>query len=614
MWNKVKSISMVLAGFFLLSNSNSNLKAESPNRPDCRIVTSRDSLSPGESLKIGVEFKIPEGAHIYFREAGDTGRATTVELTLPDGSSSSELLWPRPERLEEGGLVSYAYKNQVVLSFKVQLPANFSGERFKIKARVSWLLCGNDNCVPGKSELELELPVRASSNASAEAKALEYEVFLGKPEDLKTSTALSQASSIEPAKAESLSLPYALMLSFLAGMLLNLMPCVLPVIALKVMSLTKQAGGDRKSSIKLGSAYTAGTLATFAALATIIVSARALGKTLGWGFQFQSLTYLVGMCSLVCVMTLSLFGLFFVQIQTGVNSLEKVGAQNGMLSAFAKGISATLLSTPCSAPLLGTALGFALSQSALWIFAVLLSVGLGLAFPYLLLSCFPSWLRFLPKPGEWMERFKEAMGFLMLGTLLWLLNVVASVGGSDALLGTLSFLFCLIISAWGYVRFAPQDAGKARRLLVAALAISLSGWAFYQNVWTLKAKSSEQSQGLLLPGVSVEAYSQEALERHLQAGKIVFVDAGAEWCLTCKMNEQVLSSSSVLEAMKQNNVVVLQADWTNGAPQVTALIQSFQRPGVPLYVVYSPFGRKPQLLPELITPSIVTDAIRAAAK
>lgn len=615
MWRNVTSFAALL--ILAAASSFNALHAAESSEVTSRIIASKQSVSPGQTVKIGVEFKIPAGVHIYFREPGDSGRPTTVNWTVT-GSTPSPLQWPMPERFEDDGLVAYGYKDRVVLVSELQLPSSSSASEIEIKADISWLACGNGSCIPGKSTASIKLPLlqNASQNPSEHADLLDINPFAGSIEDIgkdKPATGSDTTASTPGPAVPSISLPYALLLGFLAGMLLNLMPCVLPVIALKIMSFTKQAGQDRRESAKLGLAYTLGTLATFAAMAAAMVIARAMGTSLGWGFQFQSMSYLVGMASIICLMTLSLFGLFYVNVQTGVQSLENVASKNGMMAAFARGISATLLSTPCSAPMLGTALGFALSQPAIWIFAVLLSVGSGLAAPYLVLSCFPAWLKFLPKPGEWMERFKEAMGFLMLGTLVWMLSVIARVGGSAALVGSLIFLFCLTVGAWFFVRFAPQGASFKRRALVALLSAGLVGWSFYTNVWSLSPEKAEAHVGLQLGGVTVMPYSKATLEQELAQGKIVFLDATAEWCLTCKLNERVLSSSSVQEALRKNNVVVLQADWTRGDAEVGALLKTFGRPGVPMYVIYSP-GKEPVLLPELITPGIVTDAIQEAAR
>lgn len=565
-------------------------------------------------MRLGVEFKIPAGSHIYFKEPGDSGRPSTLEWTLPAGSNEGKLLWPKPERFQEEGLTSYGYSEKLLLASEVTIPADWKSSTFPVKARVSWLLCGKGSCVPGETELSLELPVGTSPGAaSTEAAMLQFQEFRGSVSEIGSTTGGGGNNPGTDEPGSGISLAYAIFLGFLAGILLNLMPCVLPVIALKVLSFSKQAGQDRAASLRLGLAYTLGTLATFAAMATAMVTARAVGSSLGWGFQFQSLSYLVGMSSIICLMTLSMFGLFYVQVQTGVQTLESTASKNGFLAAFARGISATLLSTPCSAPLLGTALGFALSQPAVSIFAVLLSVGLGLSAPYLLLSAFPRWLKFLPKPGMWMERFKEAMGFLMLGTLVWMLSVIAKVGGAAAVTGSITFLFCLTLAAWAYVRFASSEAALWRRVLVIAASLLLCGGSFYHNVWTLNPETVSQKEAVEVGGVRVLPYSETELQKQLSEGKIVFVDATAEWCLTCKLNEKVLGSETVRQEFQKRKIVVLQADWTRGDEKVSALLKSFGRPGVPMYVIYSP-GKKPVLLPELLTPGIVTDAITEAAR
>jgi thiol:disulfide interchange protein len=350
MWSSIKKHCVLIAAA-LLAAIPLTARAAEATEFNARIIANKTSVAAGQTIKLGVEFKIPAGKHIYFREAGDTGRPTTVEFALPDGSRVASLIWPRPLRIEDGGFVCFGYHDKTVISAEVTLPAAINGSTLNLHAKVSWLLCGDGSCMPGETELDLQLPVVSSaslSNDSPEAKSLNYKAFEGNVSEINANvpdleTATTQVQQIE---LQTLSLPYLLLLSFAAGLLLNLMPCVLPVLALKVMSLSKQAGQDRSVSLKLGAAYTLGTLATFAALATAMVAARSLGSSLGWGFQFQSLGYLVVMCSVICLMTLSIFGLFFVQIQTGVQELETVASKNGLLSAFARGISATLLSTP----------------------------------------------------------------------------------------------------------------------------------------------------------------------------------------------------------------------------------------------------------------------------
>lgn len=569
--------------------------SEAAEQVDCKVIANQNSVQNGGTAKIGVEFTIPSGQHIYHREPGDAGLPTSIEWTVPDGVQIGQLNYPQPLRFEDEGLVTHGYTQKVLLWSQLHLPADYKGSVVRVHAKVSWLSCGNGNCIPGQTEVDFELAVNpATAVASASASSF--------PSDPPLS-----ASTSSPSNMVAISLPYCMLLAFAAGLLLNLMPCVLPVLGLKVMSLAKQSQGSRVKSIQLGLAYSAGTIATFAVLAAFILIARASGVTLGWGFQFQSLTYLVLMCSIICLMTLSLFGMFYVQIQTGVQSLENVASRGGLLSAFARGASATLLSTPCSAPLLGTALGFALGQPAIWVVCVLLSVGAGLAAPYMVLSCFPSWLKFLPKPGDWMERFKEAMGFLMLGTLVWMLSVILNVAGGAALIGCISFLFTLTIASWAVVRFAPTESHNARKALVWLLAAVLCIGSFYKNVYCVESSPASVAQS------DAHAYSETALESHLSQGKSVLIDVTAEWCLTCKLNESILNSAAVKDAMKKNNVVLMRADWTRGDENVSKLLKRFSRPGVPMYVIYQP-GKEPVVLPELLTPSIVIDAIDSANK
>ncbi len=588
MWFKSFLIALCAIGFSSVSSS-------AAEQVDCTVIVDQNSVQPGHTAKIGVELTIPQGQHIYGREPGDTGFPTSIEWILPEGVQVEGLNWPQAQRFEEEGLVSNGYLKKVLLWTNLHVSERYNSAEIKIQARVKWLACGEGHCIPGQKELVFVLPVSSSAPVPSQAAS-----------SFPASTA--PAAQTPAGSTGTLSLPYCILLAFAAGLLLNLMPCVLPVLGLKVMSLAKQSQGSRLKSIQLGLAYSAGTIATFAVLATFILVARSSGVTLGWGFQFQSLTYLVMMCSIICLMTLSLFGMFYVQIQTGVQSLEDVASRGGLIAAFARGASATLLSTPCSAPLLGTALGFALGQPAIWVVCVLLSVGAGLASPYMVLSCFPSWLKFLPKPGDWMERFKEAMGFLMLGTLVWMLSVILNVAGGAALIGCIMFLFTLTLATWGVVRFASAESTLLRKSIVWALAAALCAGSFYKNVYSVDSSAPAASEH---SGLAV--YSEASLESHLAQGKTVLVDVTAEWCLTCKLNESILASTAVTEAMQKNNVLMMRADWTRGDENVSKLLKRFSRPGVPMYVIFQP-GKEPVVLPELLTPSIVIDAIETTNK
>jgi len=572
-----------------------SLTGQSLGSPASEVVPVRVRLSspapqihPGETIVLNVELELDDGWHVYYKIPGDSGKPTTVELTLPPGFTVSDLRWPPPESFEESGFTSSGYAHKVTLSVSITAPRDaVPGETLEISAKVSWLAC-KDSCVPGSANLQLTLPIVAG-------------------------TAVSSASADS---SGWLSVLYFMAMAVCGGMLLNLMPCVLPVVSLKILSFAKQAGQDRKRIFRLGLAYAAGTLCTFLLMALVVIGLQQLGVAVGWGFQFQQPLFVLVMASVVAVMTVSMFGVFDISVNTGVQQLDGLTQQNGLRGAFFTGVLATLLSTPCTAPFLGTALGFAFTQHWIVVILVFLSIGVGLAAPYLVLTYNPAWLKLLPKPGMWMVRLKEAMGFAMLLTLVWLLSVLVSQCGAAAVLPVSLWLVTLVVCGWLYGAFAPPHASALQRRSIMALIVALlalSGWSFLPSVTTAQKTAGTHVSA---SGVATEDYSEEALQRHLAAGKVVLLDFTADWCLTCQVFEKtVLSSSEVQQALLANNAVVLRCDWTNGDPLITAKLREFGRSGVPVYVVYSPHRTgSPQLLPEVLTRGAVIEALNLARK
>jgi thiol:disulfide interchange protein DsbD len=438
---------------------------------------------------------------------------------------------------------------------------------------------------------------------------------------------LEMEFSTERAGADT---PLALYLLFalIGGMLLNIMPCVLPVIALKVFGIVKMAGDEPRRVKRLGWMFSLGILASFLVLALLVIILQLAGQQVGWGFQFQEPLFVIAMSAVVFAFGLSLFGVFEIQLPgfavAGVGSMiaRKEGAGKGYAASFGEGVFATILATPCTAPFLGSALGFAFAQPPGVILLIFATVALGMALPYLLLTMQPRWLKFVPKPGEWMVTVKQFMGFLMMATLLWLLYVLGKQLGMEAVIWTGAFLLSVGIACWLIGRFATLTAGRARSLATwaSAIAIIVLGYlVFLESVLGVREViAGERTGGVVLrteEGIQWEPFSLESLESKLQGERPVFVDFTAEWCLTCKVNERtVLSDADVIEKFKELDVVAVKADWTNRNPDITRLLARFGRSGVPLYVVF-PAGRPEQaiVLPEVITEGIVLDALEKAA-
>jgi thiol:disulfide interchange protein DsbD len=397
----------------------------------------------------------------------------------------------------------------------------------------------------------------------------------------------------------------ALLLAFLGGIVLNAMPCVFPILSLKLLSVAQHAHGHRSERAYHGLAYTAGVLASFAALGIALLGLRAGGQAVGWGFQLQSPIFVAVLAYLLFAMGLSLSGVTgFGGALGGVGG--RLAVRSGLAGTFFTGVLATIVATPCTAPFMGAALGFALIAPAAVAIGIFLALGLGLAAPYLAASLTYRWQRLLPKPGRWMEFVKQLLAFPLYGTVAWLLWVLIEEVGPDNALGGLFGLVLVGFAVWvyGQTRFAAPlgwwlgtglaAAGGAAAILLAA---SLTGAA--------PAKSAALRHGL-----QYEPFTPQRLAALETAGKPVFVNLTASWCVTCLVNERVaLDSSAVREAFAERGIVPLKGDWTSQNPEITQFLQQFGRSGVPLYLLYSGRGGEPVMLPQILTAASVLDAI-----
>ncbi len=424
---------------------------------------------------------------------------------------------------------------------------------------------------------------------------------------IASESAQAFATSAVPAKLATIGLWIALFYGFLGGLILNLMPCVLPVISLKVFGFIKQADQSPGKIFAHGLAFTGGIFAWFLGLAAVVVFLKSSGTEVTWAFQFQNPWFNAVIGSLVFVFALNLFGVFEVILPgRASNAMESAAASNGLGGSFFQGVFATLLATPCTAPFLGTALGFAFSQSSSVIIAMFASVAFGMASPYLLLTARPGWMRFLPRPGAWMERLRQFMGFPLMATLVWILGIVGGQRGSDGVFWFLCFLLCLAITCWLYGGFCgPLSTIRARAtaILLALLVSGVGGWYFLgQKFASVGAEESD--------GIAWIPFSAQKLADLQADGKSVFVDFTADWCITCKYNERTAINTPTIRAiLAEKRIVPMKADWTNANPEITAALKTFGRVGVPFYVIYQP-GHPPVTLPELLTESLLAEALK----
>jgi thiol:disulfide interchange protein DsbD len=407
-----------------------------------------------------------------------------------------------------------------------------------------------------------------------------------------------------------------LFFGFLGGFILNLMPCVLPVISLKIFGFIQQAGQSRQKILQSGIAFTIGIFAWFIALAFVLIALKSSGRDVTWGgFQFTNAYFVLALCVIVLVFALNLFGVFEISLpQSMTHGLLSTSERKDNLGSFFQGVFATVLATPCTAPFLGTALGFAFTQSAGIILAMFAAIAAGMSAPYLLLSAQPAWLRFLPRPGPWMVHVKQFMGFLLLATLLFLLYVLGAQRGLEGAIWASCFLLVIAVACWMKGAFAlPTASGGKRSVVLALMLLLVIGGGIYfigdkfqsANI----ASADSQLRGGWLP------FTPERLQGELEQGHTVFVDFTAAWCLTCKFNEaNVLESADVRGAFQRRGIVKLKADWTNGDPVITKLLKQFGRPGVPLYVLYPGKNEEPIVFPELLTKGMLLEKVETVGR
>jgi thiol:disulfide interchange protein len=406
-----------------------------------------------------------------------------------------------------------------------------------------------------------------------------------------------------------------LLFGFLGGLILNLMPCVLPVISLKIFGFIQQAGQSRQKIFRSGIAFATGIFAWFLALALLLIALKGGGRDVTWGgFQFTNAYFVLALSVIVLVFALNLFGVFEISLpQSMTRGLLSTTDRKDLLGSFFQGVFATVLATPCTAPFLGTALGFAFAQSPAIILAMFVAIAAGMSAPYFLLTAQPAWLRFLPRPGPWMLHVKQFMGFLLLATLLFLLYVLGAQRGLEGAIWASCFLLVISVACWMKGAFILPTTSLAKRSIVLVLVLVLlvaSGVYFIGEKFqsTRLASAASPLRGDWQP------FTPERLQAELDQGHTVFVDFTAAWCLTCKFNEaSVLESAEVRDAFARRGIVKIKADWTNGDPAITKLLRQFGRPGVPLYVLYPGKSAEPIVFPELLTKSIVLEKLETVA-
>ena len=392
---------------------------------------------------------------------------------------------------------------------------------------------------------------------------------------------------------------YAMLLAVLGGLILNIMPCVFPVLALKAMSLVHMQNESAREAKLHGWAYTAGILLSFLVIALVLIGLKTLGAQIGWGFQLQNPLFVMFLIYLLALVALNLAGFF--EVGSGFSHVgSKMASQQGLSGSFYTGVLATLVATPCTAPFMGVAIGYALVQPVYVSLSVFLALGFGLALPYLILASFPSSRSWLPKPGAWMIKFKEFLAFPMLATVAWLVWVLSIQADSYGVLVVLMGLVVLAMGIW-----LLRLSGHLRWLGWVFMLVSL--WPFYAVYQAQSADGNEANW---------QAFNQASYTAALAGDEAVFINMTAAWCITCQVNEQVaLNTEATKKVFVDEKIQYLKGDWTDFDAEITRYLEKYQRNGVPIYVYYGPkdaiTGQRPepQVLPQILTPAIIEDYV-----
>lgn len=531
------------------------------------LKTEAQKIAPNEEFTVLASFEIPQGAYIYGKSSGETGLPTKLEWVLPQGFEKISEDWQKPEEKIEEGLKALIYKGNMQVLAKFKAGKDFSKPQ-EIALKASWLKCSN-MCMP----------------------------------ESKTAKIL-----IEPDSSSSNALAFTMLGAFLGGIILNLMPCVFPVIGLKILSFAKDAQKTRKTALINAAFYSVGIIISFCALAGILTWLKSLGNSLGWGFQLQEPLFVAFLILLFFAMGLAFAGVF--ELGASLSSLGNLTSQkDGKGAAFFSGVLAVLVASPCTAPFMGSALGVALASNASMAatFSIFMSIGLGMAFPYVLLSAVPRLARRIPKPGAWMETFKQFLAFPLFATAIWLVWVFLKERNADALMQMLFSALILAFALWIFGKYSPPVNSRKKRMFAFA---SLAILGAVSVALAVKSATFKLPETLAAQNHSIESQIEELRK----SGKIVYADFTASWCITCIANKKaVLHTKKIEDFFKENNVALLTFDWTNKNAQIGEFLKKFGRSGVPFNIVYpADLKKEPVILPEILTPNAVIDAIDKA--
>jgi len=555
-----------LALFFIFLFFSLTLSAN----PSVKVSLSSDSEEQklGGVFVVTLSFDIAENVHIYSNETQSVGNPTTVKWALPKGFKLIEEEWTTPQEFEIWGEKAEGFAGNAQAKYTF-LATKYGLGNFDLDAKISWLECA-ELCTPVETTLTFK------------------SVVIGYP----------------PPKVTIFQFLVFIPLAFLGGLLLNAMPCVFPVIGIKILSFIKSAKEGRKNSILNALLYSLGIILSFISLALILIWLKGISSDYGWGFQLQEPFFVALLCMLFFTIALSFSG--FLEIGASLGNISFLNStKNQYLSSFLSGVLAVIAASPCTAPFMGSAIGSALldSDNVVTVFLTFTFLGVGMATPYVVLTLFPKLLNKLPRPGEWMNTLKEFLAFPLYATAIWLLwvfSIQTSVHSSAALLIA---LLGIAFTIWIFTKWGGYTASKIQRFFVYGICLFMLAGVLhiaYHSSSTIEQVAQEKF-----------TFDEAEILRLRKAGHYVFVDFTAAWCMTCQANERaVLNSQKVKELFVRNNVVKIVVDWTNRDAHTAEILAKFGRVGVPLYLLYSPdLNQEVEILPAILTYNILSKKI-----
>lgn len=570
------------------------------------LLADRTAYEPGETARVAAKVTVEEGWHVNSNTPTfEYLIPTKLDLELPAGWPDETVRYPKHEMqtfsFAEQPLA--VYDGQFVILAEIKVPADAQKGTIPVRGALRYQACNDSQCLaPVTTGATVALTIGPGGTPIAS------DLFTG------GAPAADGGRPSNPGRG----LGVMLLLAALGGLILNAMPCVLPVLSLKVFGLVRSAGHGRTEVVRGALATAAGILVSFWALALAAIAAKAAGAAVGWGIQFQRPGFVAFLAVVVVLFCLNLWGLFEIPLPQRLARLGGSGPREGLAGHFASGLFATLMATPCSAPFLGTAVGFALGQEAPAILAIFTAVGLGMALPYLLLAAAPGAARLFPRPGAWMDTLRGVMGFLLAAAAVWLFYVLSSQVSLERLAAIQLGLLTMALFLW--LRHRQMLSGNPRpgkrwlaeAGMIAAVALTVGIAAVSPSVGSnprIAAHAADTAPGL----ITWEPWDRTRAESLASEGRLVFVDVTADWCFTCKVNERlILDTPEIAGAFAEHGVVPMKADWTNQDEEIGRFLAEHGRYGIPFYLLYRP-GQEPRVFSELLSKEGLMEAVQVAA-